>query len=92
MDWPFLLNVFIACFQVLNYNTMATNGTTMAPIATHDTARTATVPGQPEPIVHEKRGMFGRKQHAKGTAAPAEGMRGPDGPYGHKFKFGQWIK
>jgi hypothetical protein len=59
----------------------------MAPIATHDTARTAMA--QPEPIVHEKRGMFGRKQHAR---EPVAVDARPDGPYGHKFKLGEWIK
>ncbi|GHJ84895.1 hypothetical protein NliqN6_1297 [Naganishia liquefaciens] len=69
---------------------MATNETTMAPSATRDTARTATVPGQQEPVVQEKRGMFSNKHTNKSMAAG--GMSGPDGPYGHKFKFGQWIK
>jgi hypothetical protein len=70
-----------------------TDGVDMAPVATHDTHRTA-IP-QSEPIVNEKRGMFGRRQHAKpvhGSAPRADEQYAAPGPYGHSFKFGSWLK
>ncbi|KAJ9111359.1 hypothetical protein QFC19_001127 [Naganishia cerealis] len=68
----------------------------MAPVDTHDTARTAAM--QPEPVVNEKRGIFGRRHHQQpgGATAPvdarSQSTAAAQGPYGHNFKFGRWLK
>ncbi|KAI5454401.1 hypothetical protein NCC49_004454 [Naganishia albida] len=67
-----------------------TNGVDMAPVSTHDTHRTA-IP-QSDPAVNEKRGLFGRRQHAAPVHPNADGQYAAPGPYGHSFKFGSWLK
>lgn len=65
----------------------------MAPVATHDTHRTA-IPQQ-EPVLTEKRGLFGRRQHPANTTPAGthvDANHVAPGPYGHSFKFGTWLK
>jgi hypothetical protein len=73
-------------------DTMASNGNTMAPTATHDTSRTAIPPVQP--AMNEKKGLFGRRHHATPPSTDARGgaYSTAPGPYGHSFKFGHWLK
>ncbi|KAJ9114722.1 hypothetical protein QFC22_005598 [Naganishia vaughanmartiniae] len=72
-------------------NTTANHNNMMSPVATHDTSRTAAL--QPEPVVNEKKGIFGRRHHQ--AQAPVDARQqsvAPHGPYGKNFHFGQWLK